>query len=728
MTDRDPAGVLPPTIPGYTILQSLGRGAMGEVYLARQQSLGRLVAIKLLGGRFTFEDVEDRPARFRREAELMAQVNHPNVLSVFDFGWVGGRPYLVMEYVEGGDLRRLLEPGRPLSTQRSRAILRAVGEALICLHRHQILHRDLKPENILLHEEGHPKVADFGIAVLRTGTGALTGDGVGLGTAGYVAPEQRYRLKVDERADQYSLAALAYEMLTGQLPLGVVRPPSEQRPGLATAVDEVLLRGLREDPDDRYPTIRDFLDDLDGALAGAVDRRRFAVRLPMIGGLLLIGAVVVAAVVLFPRLPALPPRAVGPPIVPDPPAVAADPPATAEEPESPWSDPLVPFLEGQIERHAHRNFVGRTASGEDGDERTDWTAAVHALLDQGPMAEGILRRIDEEAYLRYEARGGGDGGSLDDWVAARDEFLERDRLREVIDETIAARALVVFEENGRVEGNDLENWYEARRRVLDEGLILPLHYVNVEGISLRLVPAGTFAMEPASGPAAHGETDGPGPVTVRIEHPFYLAEYEMTVGRFGRFIADAGYRTDAEVRGVSYGYDPEADCWGEGPFRWNEPGYAVELTDDFPASQLSYNDARAYCAWLADREGLPYRLPTEAEWAYAATGARGADQPAEEVAWCLAWEEARAEPVGRKPANPIGLHDLLGNVYEWCDDACNTPITPPADGAPARHLRGGGWMSLPEEMWPSHRICVAADFCYPTTGFRLCMSVPEHFY
>ena len=252
--------------------------------------------------------------------------------------------------------------------------------------------------------------------------------------------------------------------------------------------------------------------------------------------------------------------------------------------------------------------------------------------------------------------------------------------------------------------------------------------MNDEGISLRLVPAGTFAMEPAIGPAAHGETDGPGPLAVRIEHAFYLADYEMTVGPFGHFIDETpATGPTPKLRGSAYGYDPEADCWGAGPFRWSAPGYAVEPTDDFPASQLSYNDAKAYCAWLADREGLPYRLPTEAEWAYAAAGTRGADQPAEEVAWCLAWEKARAEPVGRKPANPLGLHDLLGNVYEWCDDACATPIELPADGRPARHLRGGGWMSLPEEMWPSHRICVAADFCYPTTGFRLCMSVPRVF-
>jgi serine/threonine protein kinase len=140
---------------------------MGLVVLARQVRLGRPVAIKFL----SIDDpsgIGPRAARFRREAELMARISHPNILSIYDSGEIDELPYLVMEYVEGGDLRRLMRPGRPMMpTSQACSILSAVAGALGHLHRVGILHRDLKPENILMHDGDNPKVADFGLAVLR---------------------------------------------------------------------------------------------------------------------------------------------------------------------------------------------------------------------------------------------------------------------------------------------------------------------------------------------------------------------------------------------------------------------------------------------------------------------------------------------------------------------------------------------------------------------------------
>ncbi|HEY2155460.1 MAG TPA: protein kinase [Isosphaeraceae bacterium] len=267
-------------IRGYEVLERLGKGSMGEVYLARQLALGRLVAIKFLmpeGG----ADPEHDLARFRREAELMAKVSHPNVIPIHDFGEADGRPFLVMEYVEGGDLRRRMPAGHAMPIDEVRRIVLPVGEALAYLHRQEIIHRDLKPENILLQDDGHPRVADFGIAVLTAGAGSLTRTGWGLGTLGYVAPEQQYSLKVDERADQYSLAALAYEMLTGHLPLGVFKPPSQLNPRLGPEVDAVILRSLEESPANRFATIREFTAALDRCLAprpspGRLGSRRLA--------------------------------------------------------------------------------------------------------------------------------------------------------------------------------------------------------------------------------------------------------------------------------------------------------------------------------------------------------------------------------------------------------------------------------------------------------------------
>ena len=239
---------------------------MGEVYLARQLSLGRRVAVKILSPA-SRGDAIDQIARFRHEAELMAGIQHSNVVPVHDSGTVDGRPFLVMEYIEGGDLRRRMEPGRPLSGDQVRPLVLPVAQALTCLHAHGIVHRDLKPENILMHHDCTPMLTDFGLAVLDTEIGARTGTDRVMGTLGYVAPEQQYGLGVDERTDQYSMAAVFYELLTGHRPLGILKPLSQLTPGLGPGVDAVLLRALQEDPEDRFPTVQEFGVALDRALS-----------------------------------------------------------------------------------------------------------------------------------------------------------------------------------------------------------------------------------------------------------------------------------------------------------------------------------------------------------------------------------------------------------------------------------------------------------------------------
>ena len=244
-------------VPGCELLYAAGRGATGRVFVARQTALNRLVAIKFLS--FDADaDPEERLARFRREAAIMAGLSHPHVVSIFFSGEIDEIPYLVMEFVSDGDLRRRMTEGKPMPNAQVLSVLKPVGEALDYLHGKGILHRDLKPENILMLVDGIPKVADFGIAVERSESGEITRSGQGLGTLGYVAPEQQYRLPVDERADQYSLAAMTYEMLTGQRPLGVFKPPSHHNPQLSEETDLAVMKGLQEDPSDRFPSVLTF--------------------------------------------------------------------------------------------------------------------------------------------------------------------------------------------------------------------------------------------------------------------------------------------------------------------------------------------------------------------------------------------------------------------------------------------------------------------------------------
>ena len=258
-------------IPGYEIERLIGQGGMGEVYLARQISLGRPVAIKLLADSLEIAG-DEASTRFRREAELMAGVHHPHIVTIIDYGTVEGRAYLVMEYIAGGDLRRRMLPGQPWTPQKVRELIGPIGAALSALHAHGILHRDLKPENILMDDRSILKLTDFGLAVRGTEVGTLTTSDRGMGTIGYIAPEQQYRLKVDERADVYSMAALMYELLTGQRPLGIFKKPSLLNPSVDERVETVLLQGLKEDPDDRYSTVAEFADALDDSLAPLVRR------------------------------------------------------------------------------------------------------------------------------------------------------------------------------------------------------------------------------------------------------------------------------------------------------------------------------------------------------------------------------------------------------------------------------------------------------------------------
>jgi eukaryotic-like serine/threonine-protein kinase len=286
------SGVDASPVPGFEILDSLSTGGMSRIYLARQHALNRLVCVKIMSipeG----EDADSCRSRFCREAELLASVSHPHILSIFDFGATAdlGLPFLVTEYIEGGDLRGRMIADEAMPIHQARSIVLQVGDALTHLHGKGILHRDLKPENILLPTESLVKVGDFGIAVMRDKAGSLTVSFHGMGTVGYVAPEQQYGLKVDERADEYSLAALSYELLTGRRPLGLFAPPSTLNPHMTSELDVVVLRGLAEEPKNRYASVREYVEAFDQALKSIATRRRLT-RLPWLG--LVIALLVVA--------------------------------------------------------------------------------------------------------------------------------------------------------------------------------------------------------------------------------------------------------------------------------------------------------------------------------------------------------------------------------------------------------------------------------------------------
>jgi serine/threonine protein kinase len=243
---------LAPLFPQLEILELLGQGGMGVVYKARQLRLDRLVALKILP-----PELGRDPAfaeRFAREARALARLTHPRIVGVHDFGESGGLFYLVMEFVDGVNLRGLLRRGR-LEPEEALRIVPQVCEALQYAHEEGVVHRDIKPENILLDRRGNVKIADFGLAKLlgaMTPDSVLTGSQQVIGTLRYMAPEQMERpFAVDHRADIYSLGVVFYEMLTGELPMGRFAPPSK-KVEVDVHLDEVVLRALEKEPDRRY--------------------------------------------------------------------------------------------------------------------------------------------------------------------------------------------------------------------------------------------------------------------------------------------------------------------------------------------------------------------------------------------------------------------------------------------------------------------------------------------
>lgn len=240
------------TFPHLEILELLGQGGMGAVYKARQPGLDRFVALKILPPETTAD--AGFAERFAREARALARLNHPNIVSVYDFGTAGTLHHLTMEYVEGVNLRQMVRSGR-LSPREALEIVPQICDALQFAHDEGVVHRDIKPENILVDRKGRVKIADFGLAKLLghdADAWKLTGAKDVMGTPNYMAPEQIEQPQaVDHRADIYSLGVVFYELLTGELPIGKFAPPS-RKVEVDVRLDEVVLHTLEKEPARRY--------------------------------------------------------------------------------------------------------------------------------------------------------------------------------------------------------------------------------------------------------------------------------------------------------------------------------------------------------------------------------------------------------------------------------------------------------------------------------------------
>ncbi len=263
----------------YEVLEQIGAGGMAIVYKAKDLLLNRVVTIKVLREQFSSD--EEFIRRFRREAQSAASLSHPNIVSVYDVGKEGDIEYIVMEYVEGRNLKEIIREYAPLTTEQSINLGRQITEAIQNAHENHIIHRDIKPHNILVTADGHAKVTDFGIArAVSSATVTHTGDIVG--SVHYLSPEQAKGLQINEQSDIYSLGIILYELVTGKVPYEGETPitvvlkhmndqpvlPSKINPRIEKEFEAVIMRAIAKTPEKRYLSAKELLADLNNIQAG----------------------------------------------------------------------------------------------------------------------------------------------------------------------------------------------------------------------------------------------------------------------------------------------------------------------------------------------------------------------------------------------------------------------------------------------------------------------------
>ena len=723
----------------YRILGLLGRGGMAAVYRAEDERLEREVALKVLPPEFAWDP--DRVERFEREVRAAAKLTHPNIVTVHEFGRDGDQPFYTMALMRGGDLKaRIRAHPEGMPPEEAREIALAVARALAYAHGEGFVHRDVKPENILFGQDGAPQLTDFGIARAMSSGTRMTATGMSIGSPHYMSPEQARGQAVDGRSDLYSLGVVLYEMLTGRVPFDAadtlavayshVNDPVPLLPGHLADWQPLLNRLLAKSPADRYGSAGELADVLvTGALpqvsetrAGDVLERplappgtRVISRAREVGstagakefvpggaaeagsprrGLLAVaaGGVLALAVVgiLYVTSREDPDRlssgdsggnagaGTGRSANSSPPVGSNDRNRRDGATETPVS--RLAASEEQalgLDRAAREEVqAGLMVSGFDpGEADGVFSARTRAALREWQGVRGrpttgyldaesaaVLRAAGEAEELRREAAARRE--------AEREAAARREAEREAAARREAEREAAVRQEAEREAAarREAEREAAARREAEREAAVDPLAGASrvFDGMEFVWIPPGEFRMGSTS-----SEADDERPVTrVRITRGYWLGKYEVTQSEWESVIG-------SNPSGFS-------DCGG-----------------NCPVEMVSWADVQGFIGRLNARAGREvYRLPTEAEWEYAARAGTAGDRygSLDAIAWWRDNSGRRTHPVGGKSANGWGLYDMLGNVWEWVQDwygasypgGTVTDPRGPGSGS-SRVLRGGSW-------------------------------------
>lgn len=742
-----------PSIAGYRLLSRLGQGGMADVYLAEQTSLYRQVAVKVLGHRQN--QSTDLSVRFEREARTIARLEHPDIVGIHDVGRTGdGHLYYAMPHLPNGDLSQRDLRGRP---QQLLAVLRRICHALEYAHAQGVVHRDVKPENILFDASDNARLTDFGIAISSDHDQRVTAEGRTLGSSGYMSPEQARGMRLDGRADLYSLGVVLFEKLTGDVPyhgsdslavaLAHTQDPIPQLDPSLRNWQPVIDQALAKQPSQRFQTAREMLQAIEDAAQteSKVNTRDMAVanvalredRSPLTWALvttLMVGAIGWLAWSLVPRFldredPVFFSPATASVATQQSPSISDE----LREPLVVTSGAALPVAErerllaealGQIQQGrlfepdtANAAARLRTLSADTSDDPAV-LAAIAQLLD------AVSKRMDASA-------------SAGKWRAAAEDYAVAGTFAEAT-RTRASAAWQALDANLTAQ---VAAPLAAALAAENKSALPPLTEV-VAALGKRHPDLKQLYDEIGALPepgAAMGDTGGPQLVYVparigasQLEHGFAMMRNEVSVGEFDAFVRATSRRATR--------------CRGEGVLRamlsrhdWRNPGFAQDSRH--PAVCVSYDDAVAFANWLSARVHARYRLPKSSEWEHAAASFVAPASVCEagnvldsgsltnSLASKLRPEAASGAhrcsdgarytaPVGAFAASSIGLRDLAGNASEWTSDCADAGATCGRYVALGRSFRSGT-----QDRTLTSPVVQTSSAGTPWLGFRLVREV-----
>jgi formylglycine-generating enzyme required for sulfatase activity/tRNA A-37 threonylcarbamoyl transferase component Bud32 len=633
------------TLGRYQIVGQIGEGGMATVYKAYQPGLNRFVAVKVLPPIHARQP--DFSERFRREAEAIGNLNHPNILPVFDSGQEDGYSFIVMRYVEGA--RTLKEVmAEHLGLDRIVDLVSQIAAALDCAHRQGVIHRDVKPTNVLMDGDW-ALLTDFGLAKMVESSVKLTGSGVGVGTPAYMSPEQGQGLPVDLRSDIYSLGVILFEMPTGQIPHNAETPfaivvkrvteplplPRSINPDLSEAVEQVLLKALARDPADRFASA--------GALAEAFRQAVGEVAAPQATG-----------------LPPIETTAAGPPAGTEEAAVVPPPPPPPTGPDTlPVTTPEEPST--AVAAPGTRPTLEPVAAAPP-------AAASAAVPTAAPLPAARPRARKGVPWK---------------WIVGLGLLGVV-----IVVVWVLALGLKLFGQAELPAAGTVRVWERS-------------------GAEMVYVPAGEFWMG-----SLDGDPDAKADQLPRHQlsmEAFWIGRTEVTNAQYARCVSAGECRP------------PEADGSCERDSYYGHPEYA-----DYPVVNVSWYQALEYAGWIGGR------LPTEAEWEYAARGPAGSiypwgDSPPTEALLNYDYAHDDTTPAGAYPqgASWCGALDMAGNVWEWVSSLYWPYPYDAADGREVlespgnRILRGGSFGDNATDVRAAFRHEYDPEEWHCSKGFRV---------